>query len=201
MNVSAFESDTMRTGARLQSSPRQAIAKLLSTRSSGWDMGNAERRFYMTNNKGRTIKRKADGIRESPAEYYSKHGILGEIEESPVELALDENLRQQIIQGKRLRRSLQNLSIKLDPAQITALKKIATMQSIPYQTLIRQWLAEGIRKELRLGLIIRHQKPILRAYWRALFRLNSANKHLPSANPDDPLMPIKLLHSYRERNK
>jgi predicted DNA binding CopG/RHH family protein len=65
-------------------------------------------------------------------------------------LALDENLRQQIIQGKRLRR-LQNISIKLDPAQITALKKLATMKSIPYQTLIRQWLAEGIRKELRLA--------------------------------------------------
>jgi uncharacterized DUF497 family protein len=117
---------------------------------TGWDMGITERRFYMTNKKGRIIKRKADGIRESPAEYYSKHGILGEIEEAPVELALDENLRQQIIQGKRLRR-LQNLSIKLDPAQITALKKLATIKSIPYQTLIRQWLAEGIRKELRLG--------------------------------------------------
>jgi hypothetical protein len=61
---------------------------------------------------------------------------------------LDESLRQQIIQGKRLRR-LQNISVKLDPAQITARKKLATMKSIPYQTLVRQWLAEGIRKELR----------------------------------------------------
>ncbi len=33
---------------------------------------------------------------------------------------------------------------------IQALRKIATMKSIPYQTLIRQWLAEGIRKELHL---------------------------------------------------
>jgi hypothetical protein len=38
---------------------------------------------------------------------------------------------------------------KLDPAQIMALKKLATMKSIPYQTLIRQWLANSIRKELR----------------------------------------------------
>jgi len=45
----------------------------------------------------------------------------------------------------------QNISVKLDPAQIQALRKIATMKSIPYQTLIRQWLAEGIRKELRLA--------------------------------------------------
>jgi predicted DNA binding CopG/RHH family protein len=48
------------------------------------------------------------------------------------------------------RRRLQNISIKLDPAQIQALRKIATMKSIPYQTLIRQWLADGIRKEFRL---------------------------------------------------
>jgi len=39
----------------------------------------------------------------------------------------------------------------LDPAQIQGLRKIATMKSIPYQTLIRQWLAEGIRRELRLA--------------------------------------------------
>jgi predicted DNA binding CopG/RHH family protein len=47
-------------------------------------------------------------------------------------------------------RRLQNVSIKLDPAQIQALRKIATMKSVPYQTLIRQWLAEGISKELHL---------------------------------------------------
>jgi uncharacterized DUF497 family protein len=116
---------------------------------TGWDMSDAERRFYMTNKKGRAIKRRGIRIQGTSAEYYSKHGILSEIEETPVELALDENLRQQIIQGKRLRR-LQNISIKLDPAQIMALKKLATIRSIPYQTLIRQWLAEGIRKELRL---------------------------------------------------
>lgn len=39
----------------------------------------------------------------------------------------------------------------LDPAQIQAVRKIATMRSVPYQTLIRQWLAEAIRKELRIG--------------------------------------------------
>jgi len=34
--------------------------------------------------------------------------------------------------------------------QIQALRKIATMKAIPYQTLIRQWLADGIRRELDL---------------------------------------------------
>jgi predicted DNA binding CopG/RHH family protein len=76
--------------------------------------------------------------------------VLQEIEERPVEFALDEELRRAILTGQRARR-LQNLSIKLDAAQIHALRKIATMKAIPYQTLIRQWLAEGIRRELLLG--------------------------------------------------
>ena len=88
--------------------------------------------------------------RERPAAYYDRRGVLGEVVGGPVEFALDEELRRQILGGGRTRR-LQNISIKLDPAQIQALRKIATMRAIPYQTLIRQWLAEGIRRELRLG--------------------------------------------------
>ena len=88
-------------------------------------------------------------IKESLAEYYDRRGILPELRQESVEFSLDEELRRQILEGRRARR-LQNISIKLDPAQIQALKKIAIMKAIPYQTLIRQWLAEGIRKELRL---------------------------------------------------
>lgn len=88
-------------------------------------------------------------IKEDDAGYYDSHGVLGEVVDRPVEFALDEELRRRILGGERTRR-LQNISIKLDPAQIQALRKIATMKSIPYQTLIRQWLAEAIRKELHL---------------------------------------------------
>jgi predicted DNA binding CopG/RHH family protein len=86
---------------------------------------------------------------ENIAEYYDQRGVLSEIIDQPVDFALNEELRWQILNHKRTRR-LQNISIKLDPMQIQALRKIATMKSIPYQTLIRQWLAEGIRKELPL---------------------------------------------------
>ena len=85
------------------------------------------------------------------AEYYDRHGVLGEIVQGPVAFWLEEELRRQILEGHRVRH-LQNISLKLDPAQIQALKKIASMKSIPYQTLIRQWLAEAIRKELRLNV-------------------------------------------------
>lgn len=93
------------------------------------------------------MKKRGASVEESLATYYSKRRILDELEEDPVVFALDEELRRQILSGERKRR-LQNISIKLDPAQILALKKVATMKSIPYQTLIRQWLAEGLRKEI-----------------------------------------------------
>ena len=96
------------------------------------------------------MRKAATKVRETPAEYYDRQGILDELLPAPVEFALDEELRRQITGGKRTRR-LQNISIKLDPAQIQALRKIATMKCIPYQTLIRQWLAEGIRRELHIS--------------------------------------------------
>jgi predicted DNA binding CopG/RHH family protein len=38
----------------------------------------------------------------------------------------------------------------LDPIQVQAIRKLATMKSMPYQTLIRTWLAEELKKELHL---------------------------------------------------
>jgi hypothetical protein len=95
------------------------------------------------------MKKQPLKVKEKLAEYYDSRGVLGELDERPVEFALKEELRRQILGGGRARR-LQNISIKLDPAHIQALRKIATTKSIPYQTLIRQWLTEGIRRELGL---------------------------------------------------
>lgn len=64
-----------------------------------------------------------------------------------VTLTLGEGLLQDIVSGKR-KRKLKNISIKLDPLHVKAIKKLATMKSVPYQTLVRHWLAEDIRKEL-----------------------------------------------------
>jgi predicted DNA binding CopG/RHH family protein len=96
------------------------------------------------------MRKRPKRVKESDAQYYDRRGILSELEERPTDFALDDELRRQIIRGQRARR-LQNISIKLDPAQIQALRKIATKKSIPYQTLIRQWLADGIRRELNLS--------------------------------------------------
>ncbi len=81
------------------------------------------------------------------AEYYDQENILEEILEDAVNFSLNEDLLQAIVAGKR-KRKLKNISIKIDPLHVSAIKKLATMKAIPYQTLVRQWLAEDIRKEL-----------------------------------------------------
>ena len=79
--------------------------------------------------------------------YYEDRDILKEVSDDPVDLVLDKGLRQEILSGKR-KRNLKNVTIKVDPLQIMAIKKLSTIKSIPYQTLVRQWLAEGIKHEL-----------------------------------------------------
>ncbi len=79
--------------------------------------------------------------------YYDERNILNEITDESVDLILDEHLRDEILSGKR-KRKLKNITIKIDPLQVMAIKKLSTMKSIPYQTLIRSWLAQGIKSEM-----------------------------------------------------
>ena len=82
-------------------------------------------------------------------DYYDQVNILDELLEEPVEFSLEERLRRDILSKKRKRR-LQNITIKIDPLQVQAIRKLATTKSVPYQTLIRHWLSEEIKKELGL---------------------------------------------------
>jgi predicted DNA binding CopG/RHH family protein len=75
--------------------------------------------------------------------------ILDELLEEPAEFSLGERLRRDILSKKR-KRKLQNVTIKIDPLQVQAIRKLATAKSVPYQTLIRHWLSEEIKKELNL---------------------------------------------------
>lgn len=84
-------------------------------------------------------------INQTLAEYYDKLDIMSEILDESIDLTLDSRLRKDILSGKRKRR-LKNLTIKMDPIQIQAIRKIATIKSIPYQTLIRHWIAQEIKK-------------------------------------------------------
>jgi predicted DNA binding CopG/RHH family protein len=80
-------------------------------------------------------------------DYYERTDILEELLEEPVEFSMNDQLRKDILL-KRRKRKLQNVTIKIDPLQIRAIRKLATIKSIPYQTLIRHWLSQEIKKEL-----------------------------------------------------
>ena len=84
------------------------------------------------------------------ADYYDQINILDELLEEPAEFSVGERLRRDILSKKR-KRKLQNITIKIDPLQVQAIRKLATTKSIPYQTLIRHWLSEEIKKELNLS--------------------------------------------------
>ena len=83
------------------------------------------------------------------ADYYDRRNILKEIVEDPVEFSLDERLLRDILEKKR-NRKLQNVTIKMDPLQVRTIRKLATIKSMPYQTLVRHWLSDKIRQELNL---------------------------------------------------
>ena len=90
--------------------------------------------------------RKQEKKSEDWIDYYEHGDILDEVTDESVDLSSDKRLRRDILSGKR-KRKLKNITIKIDPLQIIAIKKLANMKSIPYQTLIRHWLAEDIKKE------------------------------------------------------
>jgi len=86
----------------------------------------------------------------SHVDYYDRHGVLSEIIEGDVAFVLADGLKREILTGKR-KRKLKNFSIKIDPLQLQALKRIATSKGVPYQTLVRQWLVEKIKRELKIA--------------------------------------------------
>ncbi len=69
--------------------------------------------------------------------------------DEPMEMGIETDLRRSILFGKR-KKKLKNISIKVDPLQIQAIKKVATMKPIPYQVLIRQWLSQNLKEELHI---------------------------------------------------
>jgi hypothetical protein len=88
--------------------------------------------------------------REKWADYYDRVEILDEVVEEPLEFSLDEQLLRDIL-GRKRKRRLQNVTLKMDPLQVRTIRKLATIKSIPYQTLVRHWLSDKIRQELNLG--------------------------------------------------
>ncbi|BCV20417.1 CopG family antitoxin [Moorella sp. Hama-1] len=81
---------------------------------------------------------------EEEARFWDKEDTteyLGEFE--PVECQVTPELEQEIIQKKELKKPI---TLRLEPSQIEAVKRIAVRKGLPYQSLIRMWIVEGIQR-------------------------------------------------------
>ena len=83
------------------------------------------------------------------AEYFETHSVAGVWDQLPEALqakpspALARKIRD------RQTRAKAPISLRLAPEQIVAAKRVAAAKSVGYQTQLRMWIAEGIRREAR----------------------------------------------------
>jgi hypothetical protein len=86
---------------------------------------------------------------EAAAEYFQTHSVaqvwnqLPEGGPAKPSRALERSI------GERPTTAKSPISIRLGPEQIAAAKKIVAAKSVGYQTQLRMWIAEGIRREAK----------------------------------------------------
>ena len=86
---------------------------------------------------------------EEAAEYFERHSVasvwdqLPEAPQAKPVAALARKIRD------RHARAKSPISLRLTPEQIEAAKHIAAAKSVGYQTQLRMWIAEGIRREAK----------------------------------------------------
>src|SRR5215475_12238990 len=83
------------------------------------------------------------------AEYFQTHSVsdiwdeLPEAKSAKTTKALEKRIRE------RHKAAKAPISIRLGVEQIAAAKKIAAAKSVGYQTQLRMWIAEGIKREAK----------------------------------------------------
>jgi len=83
------------------------------------------------------------------AEFFEGHSVAGvwdqlpEARQAKPSAALEKTIRERRARAKAA------ISIRLTPEQIAAAKHIAAAKSVGYQTQLRMWIAEGIRREAK----------------------------------------------------
>ena len=83
------------------------------------------------------------------ADYFQSHSVAGvwdrllEAKPAKASKALEKSIRERHTAAKS------PISIRLGPEQIAAAKKIAAAKSVGYQTQLRMWIAEGIKREAK----------------------------------------------------
>jgi len=86
---------------------------------------------------------------QEAADYFETHSVAGvwdRLPETP-QASLPPALAKKI--RDRHARAKSPISLRLAPEQIAAAKHIAAAKSVGYQTQLRMWIAEGIRREVK----------------------------------------------------
>jgi len=81
------------------------------------------------------------------AAFWDTHDVadyLNELEVVNPSIKLSQTLKQKIFN----RRQKRLLTLRLEQGQIDATKLVASQKSIPYQTLLRMWIMEGLNREI-----------------------------------------------------
>jgi predicted DNA binding CopG/RHH family protein len=86
---------------------------------------------------------------EAAAGYLETHSVAEVWDQLPEEKQSKPSAAlRKMIQGRHAK-AKSPISIRLVPEQIEAAKKIAARKSVGYQTQLRMWIAEGIRREAK----------------------------------------------------
>lgn len=81
---------------------------------------------------------------EEEAEFWETHSVSDYWNEfESVREELDPKLKAKI----KARANLKRVTLRLSQEQIAAAKRIAAEKGIPYQTLMRMWIVEGIKAQ------------------------------------------------------
>lgn len=82
---------------------------------------------------------------EEEARFWDEHDTMEFVDDfESVEVEIDSELEAEILNKRELKKPV---TLRLEPNQIEAVKKIANSKGLPYQTLIRMWINEAIRRE------------------------------------------------------
>ena len=86
---------------------------------------------------------------QEAAAYFERHSVASVWDKLPAA----ERVKLSSALAKKIRdrhaRAKSPISIRLAPEQIAAAKHIAAEKSVGYQTQLRMWIAEGIRREAK----------------------------------------------------
>lgn len=78
------------------------------------------------------------------AAFWDAHDSTAYVENLPeVTLKVTAGLRRRVVARAKAR---QAVVLRLEPRQIAAVKRLALRRRIPYQTLLRTWISEGIAR-------------------------------------------------------